>query len=532
MWRLACAALWVLGCSTQVEDIPPRRPDAAAAATPAWADALTALDAPSVPPVDAAHDVAPGDPAIDSIEPPSVGVGSPDTLFEIAGHGFDAGAVGLFDDTALVTDVVSARLVRVHVPAALLASGGAHAVRIRTPRGTTMPVGLTVTYPAPRLTAAVWVIDGDGYLLRVTVPGFAPYSRLLWNDQPRPAAISTNPEVRTWRFAASELHGSGCRIRVENPQPGGGSVERLCPMLVSQITLDLGDVGRIFPQPGAERLLVHRPTQHAMTEIDSRSGIILRTLPLDTTGPYTRIEQASASDGTAVYYADTHGPVHRRDLPDWTAGADVGMGRSVWGLGVAPGRNDRIATGAPVGATPATEVAIYDGASSRVVTAGCDRCWIPAFLDADTLLLLPDSDDGYQLLDLSASPPRVIHDGVAPGYLAGVAWADRRLYVLARDEAYVLDPSTGVISTRYAGQRLVLPDLRAHRVYMLDDSAGPDETVFLTFDLEQGTRLDRQSFPSGFADSSRAFGLVRHGEDGLAYMTRGEALVLLRAPWW
>ena len=162
-------------------------------------------------------------PAIATLAPSSVLVGTTSTDLEIAGTGFRPQSSLTYDGAALPVTFVDSTLLLTTVDSARLKSG-IHRIAAANPGpagGLSNPVEFTVAQPQPRLreiTPAV-LDTGDSIDATLTGSGFSEDSAVIVGGKIfRPSAVS--PARMTVRL--SNLPGGSLTVTVTNPSPGGG----------------------------------------------------------------------------------------------------------------------------------------------------------------------------------------------------------------------------------------------------------------------------------------------------------------------
>jgi hypothetical protein len=249
-----------------------------------WAEATITVGAPEpVPPV------------LSSLTPAAVEAGSPGVTIVLAGTGFEAGALILWDGAARAAQRISATELRVTAGANDLATARTVQIAVRNPSGVDSdPLPFRVT-PAPQVPVE-WVIVDPGSAA-VLVDGTAPLAAVTLSADGEVltgraiAWSSENPEVATVD-AEGIVTGVGkgtTRIRAESEgKVGWGSVEvRQFSSGPVQAYKLLGVLGTPFmPVVGATTWVDEHGTAHDATLLlnggrltrDTRDGRYTQTL--------------------------------------------------------------------------------------------------------------------------------------------------------------------------------------------------------------------------------------------------------------
>lgn len=167
-------------------------------------------------------------PALASVAPASVLVGSGEINLDLKGTGFVTGASVYWGTSSLPTKFLSSTELIATVGVSLLAQSGSFPVRVVNPApagGQSNDLSFDVANPAPTLTkiAPQAVLAARAATITLTGSGFNSATLALWNGNPRPTTL-VNPSTLTVALAASDLSSAGSgTITVANAPPGGGT---------------------------------------------------------------------------------------------------------------------------------------------------------------------------------------------------------------------------------------------------------------------------------------------------------------------
>jgi len=172
-------------------------------------------------------------PAIASLSPARVMVGSAATTLEVSGSGFVPTAVVQWNGTTRSTTFISATRLDATLLATDLATAGSYAVTVVNPApggGASAALTFTVDSTNPPVTPPVLssltpssvVAGSPAFALTVKGQGYVPLSVVLWNGSPRETTYLSSIELRA-SILASDVASAGIRsVEVANPASSGG----------------------------------------------------------------------------------------------------------------------------------------------------------------------------------------------------------------------------------------------------------------------------------------------------------------------
>ncbi len=168
-------------------------------------------------------------PALTSLSPAKVTLGSPATTITLTGTGYAAGSSVTLDGVAITSTYVSTTQLQVTAPASTLATPGAHTFVVTNPipgGGVSAGANMTVAYPAPTVSSIspnTVAMGAAGFALTLTGSGFQPNSTVQWNGSALNATYVSGNTL-TAAVPASDLTvGGDVTVTVVTPTPGGGS---------------------------------------------------------------------------------------------------------------------------------------------------------------------------------------------------------------------------------------------------------------------------------------------------------------------
>lgn len=325
------------------------------------------------------------------------------------------------------------------------------------------------------------------------------------------------------------------RVSPSPTRPAGGAA---ASSLFRTIELPAND---LIYDPHAQQFWASVPGKvgssgNSVVAVDPETGKIGTPLPIGSEPD----RLALSDDGRYLYVGlDGAGAVRRVNLADGKAEApfSLGMGQALGmyfpaDLAVVPGSPGTVVVARRYhGVSPDNAgAAVYaDGVKLPNEVADRDAGTSIAFCGASTTLY---TYDGGRKLTVTASGvtageklPQLL---TSNGSLHQLRCDNGRLYGSGGE---VVDAATDTLVGRYAGIQftaLVCPDATVGRVFFLDLGYGPVPRLYV-FDQATFTLIasvDLPGLPKRLSPGQR---LVRWGEDGLAYST-GDQIVLLRSP--
>ncbi len=168
-----------------------------------------------------------GIPAVTSLSPSSVLVGSAAFSLTVNGGGFTNMAVVQWNGVNLTTTFVSATQLTAAVPAGDLTNAGTANVGVIIPGGNiSNTVVFTIDNPVPTATSlspASTTVGGSGFTLTVTGTNFVNGATVLWNGSSRTTTFVSATTLTAAITAADINHTGTALVSVSNPGPGGGT---------------------------------------------------------------------------------------------------------------------------------------------------------------------------------------------------------------------------------------------------------------------------------------------------------------------
>ena len=168
-------------------------------------------------------------PAITSLSPNSVTVGSAAITLTINGTGFVPTSTVWWNGSPRTAQYVSATQLTASIPASDLASAGTASVVINNPApggGSSVAATFTINNPVPAITSlspTSATSGGAAFTLTINGSGFVSSSTVWWNGAQRTAQFVSATQL-TASILASDIANSGsASVVVQNPAPGGGS---------------------------------------------------------------------------------------------------------------------------------------------------------------------------------------------------------------------------------------------------------------------------------------------------------------------
>ena len=197
-------------------------------------------------------------PAIQSVSPSVVSIGSPDTTLTISGSNFVQGSTVMWNGTALTTTFVSSTQLTASIPASALSGNpGSVPVTVTNPTpggGTSSSMAVALQYPLPSITSLSpngVVLGSNGFTLTVNGTSFVSGALVYWNSVSRVTTFVNSTQL-TATILASDLAvsaGTTASVTVQNPTPSPGysnvaqfNVENPAPV-ISFITPNFGFAG-------------------------------------------------------------------------------------------------------------------------------------------------------------------------------------------------------------------------------------------------------------------------------------------------
>jgi len=196
-------------------------------------------------------------PAVTSISPTTIGEGSAALTLDVKGTGLGAGSTVFWNQTALVTTVVSATELNAAVPATLLSAAESVSVAVVNPApggGQSAATVFSVTSPTPVLNSIqpATVEINQPATITLAGSGFAPDSLVQWNGSARPTKFNSASSLAV-SLTAADLSAVGTgNLSILNPAPGGGTTKTLSLTITNQpiptitgVTLSVSSTGPV-----------------------------------------------------------------------------------------------------------------------------------------------------------------------------------------------------------------------------------------------------------------------------------------------
>ncbi len=169
-------------------------------------------------------------PSLLALSASSVVAGSSATSITLLGSGFNAQSAVVWDGaTTLSSSALGSTQIQTTIPASLLASAGAHSLRVSNPLpggGLSGARSFTVENPVPtaaNLSPSTSIAGGPGATVVVTGANFVPTSVVQWNGSPRATTFISAGEIRGTVTAADLGTAGAAMVTAVNPTPGGGT---------------------------------------------------------------------------------------------------------------------------------------------------------------------------------------------------------------------------------------------------------------------------------------------------------------------
>ncbi len=167
-------------------------------------------------------------PALTSLAPLSVMVGSGPTGIVVSGTSFVPGARVAFGGTDLVTTFISSTQLNATIPAGSLAAAGSYPIAVTNPApggGASSTISFTVSNPdatVQSVNPSAALVGSAAIPLTVSGAGFVNGSNVVFNGTQLPTTFVSSSELRT-TIPATALGAAGdFPVAIRNPPPGGG----------------------------------------------------------------------------------------------------------------------------------------------------------------------------------------------------------------------------------------------------------------------------------------------------------------------
>jgi hypothetical protein len=169
-------------------------------------------------------------PQIDTITPTNTTAGGPAFTLVVAGSGFIASSVVMWNGVEKLTNYTPETLLLAQIPISDVANAGTASVTVHNPGGgTSNPVTFTInpqTNPVPAVTSIIPVnasAGGSAFTLTVAGSNFVSSSKVRWNGADRTTTYLSATQL-TAQVSAADIASAGtATVTVFNPLPGGGT---------------------------------------------------------------------------------------------------------------------------------------------------------------------------------------------------------------------------------------------------------------------------------------------------------------------
>lgn len=411
----------------------------------------------------------PGTPAIASLSPASVSVGSPDTTLTVSGSNFVPGSEITWQGNAVATLYLSSTSLQTDLPASDLTTAGTYQVAVEDPTDVGGDKSSSVSFTISNQTS----------------PNGVTFINLAAND------LAWDPVNQVIYLSVPSVAGAnGNSVQVLNPSTG-----------------ILGT--NVFAGSEPDLLAVSETSQYLYVALDGSSSLQRFKLPALTTdinisfgvagfdGPYVAmdVEASPAADGTVAfvlgapgYSPEEEGGVHIYDDSTPRANGLCGWIQS--------------------GCTGPGAGQLFDSIQ-----------WSPA---ADQMYMLNNEDTGF---DYYAAPVTASGFGTVTDYggLAGgfgdILHYDATTNLLYTDYGVVIDPSTGLKAGQISASGLAAADGKNGLIFYLGQTTanlGSSTYTIESFDINRLTPVSSINLPNVIGTPSQ---FIRWGTSGLAFTT-------------
>ncbi len=492
-------------------------------------------------------------PVVTSLQPSSASAGGLGFTLMVTGSNFISSSAVRWNGTTKSTTYVNSTTLSATISSADIASAGAAQVTVFNPApGGGQSNALTFTInsannPTPILISMLpnsTVAGGPAFTLVVSGTGFIGGSVVRWNGSNR-STTYVNPGELQASISASDIAAAGAaQITVSNPAPGGG--------VSNALPFNITGNGTVLNLPTNE--LLWDPMRHVIyASVPSRAGAngnSVATIDPVTASVVSYLwvgseprRLALSDDGQYLYVGlDGAAAVRRVNLTtqtpeiQFTLGSDSFLGPMYADdIEVMPGSPHTVAIARRnQGFSPRhMGVAIYDDGVMRPTTT-------PGHTGADVIEFgsTPDMLYGYnnETTEYGFRRMRVDESGVTTldvatnlisGFDVDIEYEAGRVF---SDNGRVIDPiSDTVLGTyippQYMWFSAVRPETAADRVYFVSDPSYGKANLY-AYVMDRFVPFgSMQVNASGYYASS----LLRWGDDGLAFRTDSDQVVLARA---
>lgn len=497
-------------------------------------------------------------PAISSISPVSVPIGSAGFTLTVTGTNFDSSSIVDFNGNQLNTTFVSTQQLQAKVDPTDLVVGGAVSVVVynRGDSSLSNSISFTIVNSMPTVSGVnpfSVSVGSSPPTLVINGNGFVPASTVLWNGKPLPTTYR-GPTLLWATLSVTDISSLGTfSVVVENPSPGGGNSSALKFQVFS------------YMQVNETANDVVWDAQHQLLYLSIPSTALTNPNSITALDPFTNLVAAfqptgndpnvlAISDNGQYLYAgiDSTASVQRFVLPSLQPDISYTLGSGTNGpyvatdLQVAP--NEAATTAVSLGYTtgfPKAEggIKIYDNAVPRPTgtptypTSGDVYDSLQWSADANTLYAANNESSSFDLyvLSVNSSGVTLIHDypngldgSDLTGYGARIHYDPNSDFIYS-DNGWVVNSGTGALVGKFVigsfgGVMTIDSNLnRAYFVYL----SGVEGYVLESFNLTQFTPVSIVSVPQINGTPER---LVRWGSNGLVLLDSSGSVYLISGP--
>lgn len=486
-------------------------------------------------------------PTVTALATPTVEAGSAGLTLTVRGTGFFPGTLVFVASSPRPVEFVSSTELRFSLTEVFLREAGSYTVRVRNGApggGDSEQVTLTMVNASPRITCLPsrgGTSGGAAFELHVHGSRFVATSQVLWNGAPLPTTYRNSRRL-TASVSSDAVAAPGVAlISVSSASPGGGvsnampfTIRALRPQRGVQRTLELG-FGDIAWDSVSRRLYLTSPraTSPYPDGVVAVDPLTARITGAVTVGSHPG-RLAVSPDGRALFVGvDSLNGLRRLALPSLAPGPPWSLGRSriAGDIEVLPGPTEVVAssrvTVSPNGRA-SQGVHIHENGVLRPDIVS-ERYFFPFVRGGFQMTTLAAPDSLYACSSFSCDvigidgggawkARTIVRDVVAP--FLDIVGAGGRIYTTA---GQVVDPEwPGLLTSFPRDATSLVVDPETGRIFFLMQD-GID-----VFDLNTHRQLGRIPIPqpSTFLTGFPATRMVRWGNDGLAFFTLANLIIL------
>ncbi len=486
-------------------------------------------------------------PTLSSLSPSSARAEGPDFNLTVTGSNFVSTSVVRWNGSDRPTTFVGSSQVSASISATDIATPGIAEVKVSNPApggGVSNQLAFVIDpaiSPLPTLSSlspSGVRAEGPDFNLTVMGSNFVSTSRVRWNGSDKLTTFLSSTQLTASMLSSDVAKGGTAQVEVFNSPPGGGTSNALTFTIYMRISLSTND---IIYDAGTQKIYASVPSSalsggNSITPIDPLTGEI---------GPAVFIGSepgrlAISDNGQYLYVAlDGVAAVRRFDIASQTAGLQFSLGSDsflrpyhVEDMEVLPGNPASIAVSRKfLGVSPRhAGVAIYDDGVQRAKeTPGFTGSNVIEFSSSASRLYgynNSSTEFGFRRMLVDASGVSVIDStgNLISGFGQDIRFDEGLIYATS---GRVIDPEALTLVGTYSASGLVVrPDSTVGRTFFLT------RDPFLSF-RKRLLAFDQGTFTLvGSLDilgaSSTATSLIRWGEDGLAFRTSANQVVIIR----